>query len=100
MWCHAGEEIFQCKMGRLFGSHIAFSNWRYLKNIYIKDLLKPIVDWITTLEGDYCSIHLIHSAFVKLQELLEEPMGTDILGQAEHATLKKKFNDRKKKILL
>lgn len=67
----------------------------WMKFEKIKILLKPIVDWITKLEGDYCSIHLIHTAFSELKELLEKPTVAEILGEEAHSNLKQKFGDRK-----
>lgn len=60
----------------------------------MKFFLKPIVDWITKLEGDYCSIHLVHAAFLELEELLKKPLGSEILKE-EFDALKEKFNTRK-----
>lgn len=70
---------------------LLLNEYEWTKFEHMKVLLKPIVDWITKFEGDYCTIHLIHSAFIGLEKLLEEPTGINILGNVEHNNLKKKI---------
>jgi hypothetical protein len=57
--------------------------------------LKPIVKWITILEGDSCSIHLVHRALKEIEEELESDNSKSIFEEVPLRDLKLKFKTRK-----
>lgn len=61
-------------------------------------VLKPTVRWISKLEGDYCSIHLVYKAFNELEEILSNPLTAELLEEDMEPT-KIKFFNRKKNAL-
>ncbi|XP_063629642.1 uncharacterized protein LOC134801044 [Cydia splendana] len=57
--------------------------------------LKPIVKWITILEGDSCSIHLVHRALEEIEEELESDNSKSIFEEFPLRDLKLKLKTRK-----
>lgn len=66
--------------------------WSNLENF--RSLLKPVVNWITYLEGDYNTIHVVHSAFLEIEKILEQFLPLT-LSTTEADLIKQKFKDRR-----
>lgn len=64
--------------------------WTNLENF--RSLLRPIVHWITYLEGDYNSIHVVWSSFSEIEKSLES---LAFLSPIEAELIKQKFEERK-----
>ncbi|CAG9792169.1 unnamed protein product [Diatraea saccharalis] len=72
------------------------AKWAAIEN-HIR-FFTPIVHWISKLEGDYCTIHLVYGALLDIEELLNSRNAMDVL-EDNLPQLRGKFLERKQNAL-
>lgn len=66
--------------------------WSHLENL--RSLMQPIVYWITYLEGDYNSIHLVWSSFSEIGQKFDQLLSLAIESSTEAEFIKTQFEER------